>query len=207
MLHQLLWRINEDLASACLEHRFVRELAAGTLEPEVFKRYVAQDAFYLEAFFRVYALAAARCEGRHEAAAVFHRLMGGALDELQMHRRNAARLDIDLESVEPHPSTTAYVEFLVGTAWSMDLGTTTAAMTPCMRLYAEIGRSVVDHMTEEHPYREWIEAYSSDEFFEMVSEQERLLDELAEDGPELRRAYRRAIQFELGFFDAVVEDG
>ena len=59
MLHDILWHQNAPLANECLHHPFVRGLADGTLEPETFKRYVAQDAFFLNAFARAYAFAAA----------------------------------------------------------------------------------------------------------------------------------------------------
>ena len=59
MLHDILWQQNALLVDECLYHPFVRGLANGTLEPETFKRYVAQDAFFLNAFARAYALAAA----------------------------------------------------------------------------------------------------------------------------------------------------
>ncbi|MBC7600053.1 MAG: hypothetical protein H7238_13685 [Polaromonas sp.] len=50
MLHDILWQENARLADDCLHHPFVRGLADGTLEPETFKRYVVQDAFFLNAF-------------------------------------------------------------------------------------------------------------------------------------------------------------
>ena len=52
-----LWRQSRDLADACLEHPFVQGIASGDLAPERFRVYVAQDACYLEAFARAYALA------------------------------------------------------------------------------------------------------------------------------------------------------
>ena len=58
-MHRALWARNAGLAEACLRSRFVRGLADGTLAPEAFRRYVAQDAFFLRAFFSAYALAAA----------------------------------------------------------------------------------------------------------------------------------------------------
>ena len=62
MLYEILWQQNTHLAEACLHHPFVRGLADGTLYPEAFRRYVAQDAFFLNAFARAYALAAARSQ-------------------------------------------------------------------------------------------------------------------------------------------------
>ena len=51
MLHEILWRANRDLAQACFELPFVQGLASGGLAAAAFQRYVAQDAFFLRAFF------------------------------------------------------------------------------------------------------------------------------------------------------------
>ena len=51
-LHLVLWNANADLAEACLRHPFVRGMADGSLAREAFKRYVAQDVFFLDAFLR-----------------------------------------------------------------------------------------------------------------------------------------------------------
>jgi thiaminase/transcriptional activator TenA len=201
-LHLRLWEENQDLARACLDHPFVRRLADGSLPAEVFGRYVAQDVYYLEAFFRAYALAAARCEGRHSAAVAFHRLMGGVLQELEMHAGHAASLGLDLGAVTPHPATTAYVDLLLEVAWQRGLGPTIAVMTPCMRLYAFLGHELAACLRPGHPYREWIETYSSPEAEELAGTLETMLDELAEDGPEVHRLYRRAMECELAFFAA-----
>jgi thiaminase/transcriptional activator TenA len=201
-LHQRLWAANLDLANACLEHPFVRGLGDGTLPSEVFGRYVAQDVFYLEAFFRAYALAAARCEGRHDAAVAFHRLMGGVLQELEMHAGHAARLGLDLEAVTPHPATSTYVDLLLDVAWHRGLGETIAVMTPCMRLYAFLGAELAGDLKPGHPYRGWIETYSGPDMEQLAATMEGLLDELTRPGPEASRLYRRAMECELAFFDA-----
>ena len=205
-LHERLWDENQDLARACLDHPFVRGLGDGSLPAEVFGRYVAQDVFYLEAFFRAYALAAARCEGRHSAVVAFHRLMGGVLQELEMHAGHAAELGLDLGAVRPHPATTAYIELLLEVAWQRGLGPTIAVMTPCMRLYAFLGRELAACLRPGHPYREWIETYSSPEAEELAGTLETMLDELAEDDPEVHRLYRRAMECELAFFAAPFDE-
>jgi thiaminase/transcriptional activator TenA len=206
MLHEELWRANQDLVRACRDHRFVRGLEDGTLPEEVFRRYVAQDAFYLEAFFRAYALAAARCEGRHAIAVTFHRLMSGVLQELEMHATSARRLQIDLAEVVPYPSTVAYTEFLLATAWHRGLAETVAAMTPCMRLYAYLGQELVVRRSDQHPYHAWIDTYSSDELENLAADLERLLDECAEGSPAVRDAYRYALQCEVDFFSAPFDE-
>ena len=76
MLHDVLWRSNFSLALSCLSHPFVRALGDGTLQADLFRAYIAQDAFFLRAFAQVYALALARSSDL-EAIALFSELIGG----------------------------------------------------------------------------------------------------------------------------------
>jgi thiaminase/transcriptional activator TenA len=55
-----LWQSHRDLANDCLKHPFVQGIASGQLARAKFQVYVAQDAYFLEAFARAYALALAR---------------------------------------------------------------------------------------------------------------------------------------------------
>ena len=114
MLHDTLWNENAGFVRRCLEHPFVRRLAAGTLDRETFRRYVAQDAFFLRAFFRAYGLAAARCDDFDHAR---RELMASVLDELKLHTNYAKTLDINLDDVQPYAATSAYTEFLLRIAW------------------------------------------------------------------------------------------
>ena len=50
-----LWNANADLAQACLANPFVHGIADASLPVECFRAYVAQDAFFLDAFARAYA--------------------------------------------------------------------------------------------------------------------------------------------------------
>ena len=86
-LHKTLWQENQALAEECLTHPFVRGLGDGSLDPEVFKHYVAQDAFFLQAFFSAYALGAVRAAERRQVVQRLHGLMGGVLNELKPPRR------------------------------------------------------------------------------------------------------------------------
>ena len=47
-----LWAANSDVAARIQAHGFVRGLRDGSLPIECFKGYVAQDAYFLEAFAR-----------------------------------------------------------------------------------------------------------------------------------------------------------
>jgi thiaminase/transcriptional activator TenA len=195
-----LWTANANLAQASLENPFVRGLADGSLPTSNFRAYVAQDAYFLEAFARAYALALARSPDRHGLES-FHALIGGVLEELQLHSSYATRLEIDLTSIRPLAATLAYTDFLLATASLDGVGETCAAMTPCMRLYAYLGQTFKSSSTSS-TYQEWIDTYASPEFESLAATLESLLDRYAADTPRVAETYRRAMQLELAFFAA-----
>jgi len=198
-----LWRQSRDLADACLEHPFVQGIASGELALERFRVYVAQDAYFLEAFARGYALALARCPDR-EGIGVLKDLLVGVFEELQLHQGYAERWGISL-SPEPLPATSAYCDFLLSTASLEPSGHTVAAMTPCMRLYAFLGQQLSSKLNPESPYREWVETYSGAEVEALASRLEELLGRYGGDPERLAWLYRRAMELELAFFQAAWE--
>ncbi|KAA1258705.1 Thiaminase-2 [Rubripirellula obstinata] len=204
MLHALLWQSNADLVARILDHPFVQGLDDGTLDRESFRRYVAQDAFFLRAFLKAYAVAAAKCDD-FDQARVFHDLMGGVFDEIQLHQNYAATLDIDLSNVRPYAATSAYTDFLQRVAWHESLAEIIAAMVPCMRLYQYLGSELAASLRTDHPYKDWITTYAGEEFAQLCTRLESLLDELATDVPTVHEAYRCAMQCEFDFFSAPLE--
>lgn len=206
-LHVTLWTGSRGLAEECLVHPFVRGLANGNLDRDAFKHFVAQDTFFLRAFFRAYALAAVRVVEKSNVARTLHGLMGGVLDELKLHTTYARNLGIDLENVRPNPAARAYTDFLLRTAWTADIGEIMAAMTPCMRLYAYLGQELAAGDHSRNPYRAWIETYSSEEFEALARELESLLDQLADATPAVVSAYRYAMLCERDFFSSSLTQG
>ena len=201
MLHDVLWGANLPLAQSCLAHPFVQALGDGTLPADRFRAFIAQDAFFLRAFLKAYALALARCDDT-ETIGVFCELIGGVREELKLHRAYATTLGINLGSAAPNSACRAYTDFLLRTAWHTSLGETVAAMTPCMRLYAYLGRELASKWSLHHPYRWWIETYSGEEFARLAGQLEELLDRVGADTKEVRDSYRYALQCELDFFRA-----
>ncbi len=209
MLHERLWEQNQDLARASLGHPFVEALRDATLAPAAFRGYIAQDAFFLEAFARAYALALARSRGP-EPIGLFHALIGGVRDELEMHAAYAAELEIDLTRVQPNPACRAYTDFLLACAWHRSLEEVLAAMTPCMRLYAFLGKELLRRIggagkVKVHPYGRWITAYSGPDMQDLADHIDSLLDRFSKDTPAVREVYRYAMQCEVDFFSAAME--
>src|SRR5215210_6219939 len=186
-----LWEENADLSRAVLEHRFVRGLKEGSLPLNSFQTYIGQDAFFLEAFARAYALALAHSPDQ-EGLREFADLLSGVLEELELHRRYSAEWGVRLEDISPGDATLAYTDFLLASAALGSVGETCAAMTPCMRLYAFLGQSLAEEgYGESNPYSGWILTYGDPEFEALAAKLEDLLDRYAADTPAVRSAYRR----------------
>jgi thiaminase/transcriptional activator TenA len=197
----LLWQTNTGLAQSCLDHPFVQGIGDGSLSRPRFAWYIGQDAFYLQAFARAYAIAAAKAPdwaGFRE----LHELAGGVLRELELHQGVATAWGLNLDSVEPGPATQRYTDFLLATAWRHHAGITIAAMTPCMRLYAFLGQQLTGRQREAHAYSDWVRAYGSTDFERLAARLERLLDRYAPDTATAANAYRHAMQCEYDFFQA-----
>ena len=198
---QQLWAESRNLAAACLDHPFVRGLQDGTLGPARYRGFLAQDAFFLDAFARAYACGVARATDRSTMRDL-HALQCGVFEEQRLHERVAAEAGIDLAATEPLPATLAYTEFLLATAFGGTLGEHLAAMTPCMRLYRYLGQQLVAR-DPAPAYRAWIEAYAAPEFGRLVATIEDLLDRHMTGSTREADRYHRAMRLEYAFFDAV----
>lgn len=200
----LLWAESGDLAQAALAHPFVRGIADGTLPLADFQGYVAQDAAFLEAFARAYALALVHSPDR-DALLAFADLLTGVREELRLHEDYARRWGAATTGGPPAPATRAYTDFLLGTAALGGVARTCAAMTPCMRLYAFLGSALAAAGEGlDGPYGEWVRTYADPGFAALAGRLEELLDRFAPDPAAVRADYRRAVELELAFFDAAV---
>jgi len=199
---RLLWNDNRDLALANLNCDFVQGLKSGLLPADKFKAYIAQDAYFLDAFARAYALAIAYSPDRN---GLYHflELLNGVVHELKLHQQYAERWNVDLSKTVPGKATTAYIDFLLDTARSGRVDETCAAMTPCMRLYAFLGQELNrSGQKENNPYEEWITTYGDPGFEDLAATLESLLDQYAIDEDSVKQIYRRAMELELNFFTA-----
>ncbi len=199
-LSQLFWHQNRALAEAALHHRFIQGIASGRLARATFAYYVGQDAVFLDAFCRAYALAVAKSPDQ-DGLMVFRELLDATTDELRLHRGYAARWDVGLHQA-PDAATSAYTNFLLAVAEHEPVGHIAAAMTPCMRLYAYLGQQLAARTKPESPYREWVMTYSSPEFEALARRLEGLLDRYDGDHDRLASLYHQAMALELRFFDA-----
>lgn len=185
------------LWEAQLGHPFVRGIASGDLDEEVFRRWVVQDYLYLKEFARVFAWATAKAD-RLDSMGWYAAALDLTLNtEMELHRAYAARFGLtaaELEAGRMWPTTRAYTDFLVRTAADGDLAELVAALLPCAWGYAWIGkRLAAGERPADARYADWIEQYASAEFQEAARWLRHELDRLAEGATEERRARLREL--------------
>lgn len=200
------WKAAEGIYDEIISHPFIKELAAGTLDPARFDRYLAQDELYIGNYGRqMFELAELIDDpAAHDMFCEFAK--EGIEGEKAMHALLIDRFGIDT-AVQPSPVTAdynAHTQAAIGTG-SKEIGL--AAMLPCMWVYNEVGLHILRNASMEgNPYREWIQEYGNEAFTEGVVKVLQLADSYAAAASdEVRRRmteeYVAATRFEYWFWD------
>tara|TARA_A100000164_G_scaffold15516_1_gene12911 strand:- start:281 stop:904 length:624 start_codon:yes stop_codon:yes gene_type:complete len=202
LLSNTLWESNYELALLSLKSKFVQGLKTGNLPKNIFQEYVAQDYYFLESFSRAYGLAVSKSKDKNSIK-VLSQLLVGVSEELILHETYAKEWDIDLTNNYIKPATKNYTAFLEEVSKKQNAVEIMFAMTPCMRLYSWIGKSLSKNVLN-NPYKEWIITYSDKNFDNLAKSLENLIDSSKEeyDFNQANYLYKRAMELELEFFNA-----
>ena len=197
-----LWMDNHEIALLSLNTKFVQGLKTGSLPKNIFQEYLAQDYFFLETFARAYGLAVSKSKDKYSIRKLSELLMGVS-EELILHETYAKEWDIDLSNNYIKKATKDYTDFLDYTAKKLSTIEIMFAMTPCMRLYAWIGKILYKEDFDDK-YKEWIITYSDDGFENLANSLENLIETYKEsyDINQAQSLYKRAMELELHFFNA-----
>ncbi|XP_022746780.1 bifunctional TH2 protein, mitochondrial-like [Durio zibethinus] len=223
-----LWKKFRKESLFSLYSPFAVSLASGTLKIDTFRHCIAQDVHFLKAFAQAYELAENFADDDDGKSAISE-LREGVLKQLKKHNSFVQEWGSDCVKESPvNSATLKYTEFLLATASGKiegltDLGAlatpfektkiaayTLGVMTPCMRLYAFLGRefrALLKPNERDHPYKKWIENYSSESFEASAQQTEDALDKLSVSltGEELNiieKLYHQAMKLEIEFFYA-----
>lgn len=209
-LIQELYDAARPIWDAQLDHPFVKGIGDGTLEQDVFRRWVVQDYGYLKEFARVFAWAVAKAR-RLQSMSWYAQVLDLTLNtEMELHRTYAARFGIEpveLEAAELWPTNRAYTDFLVRTAADGDMADLLAALLPCAWGYVHIGQALAaGSPPDDQRYRDWIEQYASEEFADAAGRLRSELESEAEGATPEKRAHLRHLfllssRYELRFWD------
>ena len=197
-----LWEDNFDVAQQSLNTKFVQGLKTGSLPKNIFQEYLAQDYFFLETFAKAYGLAISKSKNKYSIRKLSELLMGVS-EELILHENYAKEWDIDLSKNYIKKTTKNYTDFLYDTSKRLSSVEIMFAMTPCMRLYSWIGKSLYKE-DFDNKYKEWIITYSDESFENLANSLENLI-EINKESYDINQAkylYKRAMELELDFFNA-----
>ena len=176
-------RANSDRIWRAIEnHAFLRELYAGSLPMNRFIYFILQDYVYLLDFAQVLCQGGAKSPDL-ETLELFARHALGAVEvERSFHASFGKTLGLtgkQLDAVPKGPITQAYIGHLQSVARSGTLGELVAAVLPCYWIYGEVGRRLYKGRPRKPKiYREWIETYAGEAFWQPVREQIQLMDKL-----------------------------
>lgn len=155
---------------AYTEHRFIRDLAAGTLPEACFRHYLKQDYLFLIHFARAYALAVYKGDDLDDMRGAAAALNGILNVEMKLHVEFCAGWGLSEAQMEAEPearATMAYTRFVLERGMAGDLLDLQVALAPCVIGYGEIARALAaDPQTRcaGNPYEAWIAMYAGAEY-------------------------------------------
>jgi thiaminase/transcriptional activator TenA len=195
---------------ALLEHPFVREVAAGTLPLEKFRRYLEQDVLFLDDYARAIGLGIGRAADEEELRQLAEQLQLVVAHELAGERDLLRRVE-DLAGraegpVVPAPVTTTYSGFLLATAVRGDALDLMVAMLPCAWSYAEIGLAHAGGVAAHPIYTDWLRFFAGAEYVDSIAARRAALDRAVGRAAPTRHAqltelFTTAARLELAFWD------
>lgn len=157
------------------EHRFVRDLAAGTLPEAAFQHYLKQDYLFLVQFARAWGLAVYKSRDLSEIRQGLDSLKAIVDVEIGLHVNYCAAWGIDeaaLAKLTASRATLAYTRYVLDAGMSGDLLDLHVALAPCIVGYGEIAKWILRQPFTRHdgnPYSEWIAMYGGDEYQALVA--------------------------------------
>ena len=207
--HDSLRQAAQPIWDAILAHPFLKELGEGTLPHERFLYFIRQDYLYLFDFARVLCLGGSKAEDLETLEMFAKHAANTVAVERVMHTGFMQRLGLQADGLldsERTPTAQAYTRHLLAVAREGTLGEIVAAVLPCYWIYMEVGRHLATCQPADAIYWDWIKAYGSEAFAELVQQQLNLVDRLGARAPahESRRMTEHFIQssrYEYLFWD------
>ncbi|HEA7842008.1 TPA: thiaminase II [Campylobacter coli] len=182
MLFSRLIEANSQIWDEYLHHEFVKKLENGSLKEENFLFYLKQDYIYLIHYAKCYARLALNAKNAEElrfAMKFQNYIIEG---EIELHK-SILKLGIDADKLnvkDESLTNIAYTRYMLSVGESGDFLDMLVALSACAIGYGYIGTEIYKRLGKEklqnHPYKEWILTYSSDEFQNEIKEFEDFLN-------------------------------
>lgn len=197
------WAAARTVYEKILEHPFVGALADGTLPADRFRRYIRQDALYLDGYARRLAHLASRLTRKEHTEAFLHFALDGIAVERALHAQFLGGERPAPDEISP---TCLLYTSLLDAQTTAPVEVEAAAVLPCFVVYQRVGEAIharlearaeggtanankamgadvangsEDRPCEHHPYRAWIDTYADPAFAASTRQAVQICDELA----------------------------
>ncbi|MGF1787683.1 TenA family protein [Photobacterium swingsii] len=210
----------QDLITACqqdwtdyTQHRFVQELANGSLDAAAYLHYLKQDFLFLKHYARAYALAVYKAPTLADMREPLPSLSALLETEIQHHVTGCGQwglTELDMEAELEDFGTVAYTRYVLDTGMAGDLLDLYVALAPCAIGYAVIGEQLIQSPAtkiEGNAYASWIEMYGSEDFQQgaqkTITRLNKMLAEVelsSSRGQRLCEIFKTATRMEVAFW-------
>ena len=213
-LSELFFAKTKELWDEAANKPFVIEMAKGTLDEGLFRRYMLQDYLYLKDYIGILINIRDMAEDENTRA-FLKRIIDGTVDETErVHVANMKELGItadDIAGSVKFPVITAYVEYMRECTDRYGLTGGITSLLQCSWVYAYIAEKVLQRFPDEirnSAYGSWFEAYSCQSYLDTNRLWIDLLDELSEGADEktadeMCRIFERCALYENELWDAL----
>lgn len=196
--------------AAAVSHPMVRQLAAGTLADEVFRRYFEQNILYLEDYCRAIGLIIGKAPDR-AAVDVLSRFLRQIVGiEIPSNIAFLDRAGGSSGAMAPMttmlPVTYGYTRHLLYTAAQGSCAEGLTAVLPCQWSYGELAGPLMASLPAEPLHADWVSMFGSATYAALVAETTGLLDRLADPGDaaaleRLSWIFDTSTRYEVQFWD------
>ena len=211
-LSEILFAKTKELWDEASSKPFVIDMAKGTLDKALFRRYMLQDYLYLQDYIAMLNEIKGIC-GDEKTAGFLDEIIAGTTREAEtVHRSNMEELGItdeELAKSVSFPVITEYVSYMRGCVETYGLLGGLTALLQCSWVYAYIAEKTVSSYADEitkSEYGSWFEAYSCQSYLNTNQMWIDLLDKECEGSDEALASemcviFERCARFENEFWD------
>jgi thiaminase/transcriptional activator TenA len=199
----------EPAWSAACGHRFTVEIADGSLEAAVFRRYLVQDYAFIETLATVLGFAIARAPGMDAKKRLTGFLAALTSDENDYFLRAFDAVGVgegERTAPELAPVTRDFRDLMLAAAEAGTYEDLLAVIVPAEWIYLTWASGHADAAPSQLHYLEWIELHIDPAFADFVDWLRAELDAIGPDLDEARRReiearFQRLVALEVAFFD------
>lgn len=203
---EILRRENAADWLASVEHRFVRELIAGTVPDDVMGRYLVQDHRFIDEFLRLLGAAVATTDS-FDARIRLGRFIGTiASDENTYFLRAFEELGLTeaaRATIPDAPATIGFKAVMREAAETRSYAAILAVLNVAEGLYLDWAMRANGILPERFVHAEWITLHDNPAFRDFVAFLRAEIDRVGPQNAETcSDIFRRAVTLERAFFDA-----